>query len=87
MAVQNKLVDLNNHLFAQLERLDDETLDDEQIKREIERGKAITSVANAIISNATLALKVEEFKEEYGTRREPAQLPNFLESGTNEQSN
>jgi hypothetical protein len=45
---------------------------------EIERSKAITGVANSIISNANLALKVEEFRENYGTVKEPAKLPQFL---------
>lgn len=78
MAVQNKLVDLNNHLFEALERLNDDELTDDKLKQEIERSKAITGVANSIISNANLALKVEEFREEYGTVKEPAKLPQFL---------
>lgn len=78
MAVQNKLVDLNNHLFEALERLNDEELTDDKLKMEIERNKAITGVANSIISNANLALKVEEFRENYGTVKEPAKLPQFL---------
>jgi hypothetical protein len=78
MAVQNKLVDLNNHLFEALERLNDEELTDDKLKQEIERSKAITGVANSIISNANLALKVEEFRENYGTVKEPAKLTQFL---------
>lgn len=76
--MQNKLVDLNNHLFEALERLNDEELTDDKLKMEIERSKAITGIANSIISNANLALKVEEFRENYGTVKEPAKLPQFL---------
>ena len=47
---KNQLKDLNDHLFAQMERLGDESLTADQLKQEIDRGKAITSVANSIIS-------------------------------------
>lgn len=55
-AMKNKLIDLNNHLFAQLERLGDEDLDQENLEKEIERSKAITSVSKEVISNARLVL-------------------------------
>lgn len=44
--MKNKLADLNNHLFAQLERLGEEDLNDEQIEREAKRADAIVSIAN-----------------------------------------
>ena len=55
--MKNKLSDLNNHLFAELERLGDEDLTEEQLKAEVVRAEAITSIAEQIISNANLALK------------------------------
>ncbi|MEG1497651.1 MAG: hypothetical protein RR385_09800 [Clostridiales bacterium] len=55
--MQNKLSDLNNRLFAQLERLDDEELAGEELKSEIERAKAVTGVASQIIANGNLVLK------------------------------
>lgn len=55
--MKNRLSDLNNHLFAQLERLSDEDLSPEQIEREAKRGEAIVAVADQIIRNANLQLQ------------------------------
>lgn len=75
--MKNTLGDLNNHLFAQLERLGEENLTEEQLEKEINRTKAITSVAKEVISNANLVLRAKIQAEEsisYGT-----QLPKMLE--------
>lgn len=63
---RNKLSDLNNHLFMQLERLGDEDLKDDDLQKEIARAKAITNTAAQIINNASLVLKSQEFLHEYG---------------------
>lgn len=55
--MKNKLTDLNDHLFAQMERLADETLTPEQIELEAKRGGAMVSVADTIIRNAALQLQ------------------------------
>ena len=64
--MKNTLGDLNNHLFAQLERLGDEDIKGEELVEEIERAKAVTVVASQIISNGSLALKAKTFINEYG---------------------
>ncbi|MCB5226237.1 hypothetical protein JAO78_005345 [Alishewanella sp. 16-MA] len=58
--MKNKLSDLNNHLFAQLERLGNETLKGEELAKEIDRSHAITSVAKEVISNARLVLDAQK---------------------------
>lgn len=55
--MKNKLGDLNNHLFAQLERLGDEELTGEELAQEISRAKSITQVASQIIANGSLVLE------------------------------
>jgi len=57
--VKNKLSDLNDHLFAQIERLGEENLSPEKLEQELKRTKAVTSVAKEIISNAQLVLDAE----------------------------
>ena len=57
--MKNKLIDLNNHLFAQIERLSDEDVKGEALTEEIERSRAIGNIAMQIISNANLALKAQ----------------------------
>lgn len=77
--MKNKLTDLNDHLFAQIERLGDEDLSAEDLKNEIERSKAITSVSNQIVGNAALALAAEKFKfENRGINSTPS-LPKMIE--------
>lgn len=56
--MRNKLVDLNDILFAELERLnDDEAMKDEEAqKKEISRAAAINKTAQTIINNGQLML-------------------------------
>lgn len=55
---KNKIEDLRNHLFAQLERLgDDKDMQDEnKLATEINRAKAIADVSHAIINSAKLEI-------------------------------
>lgn len=64
--MKNKLTDLNNHLFAELERLSEEDLKGEELANEIDRARAITAVSTQIIKNGALALRAEQFKSEIG---------------------
>jgi hypothetical protein len=64
--MKNRLVDLNNHLFAQIERLSNEDLTADQIDNEVKRTDAIVSVSKEIIANADLALRGARLVAEYG---------------------
>jgi hypothetical protein len=77
--MKNTLGDLNNHLFAQLERLGEEDLKGEALQEEISRAKAITDVAAKIVSNASVVLEAKKLASyEF---RDSDKLPKMLEGG------
>ena len=63
---RNTLMDLNNHLFEQMERLNDDSLTEENLIIEMQRSKSMSDVSAKIIDNAKLALDAEMYKAEYG---------------------
>lgn len=73
---KNKLSDLNDYLFLQLERLNDETLKGNALQDEIERSKALTGVAREIVANANLELEARKFVADgfNGKRELPASM-------------
>jgi len=54
--MKNKITDLNNHLFEQLERLNNEQLKGEELKAEIDRSKAMAQIATQIVNGAKTTL-------------------------------
>lgn len=64
--MKNNLTDLNNHLFAQLERLGEKGLTAEQIEQEVARAGAIVAVADQVAGNANLQLKAAKLYADHG---------------------
>lgn len=64
--MRNKLEDLNNILFEQLERLQDDDISDEKFEKELKRTDAVNKVSKTIIENAALALKALKDMDEMG---------------------
>lgn len=61
---RNKLIDLNNALFEQLERLT-EAETPEALDLELKRSKAICGVGRIIVDNAQVALDAQKHIDEY----------------------
>lgn len=77
--MENKLTDLNNILFEQIERLNDDDLQGDALKQQIKKSRAIESIAGMIIANANTVLKAEKLKMEYAMDdRDPDQVPEML---------
>lgn len=65
----NNIQDLNQMLFDRIKAIEDESLTDEQLEKEIKKCETVTKVANVIIQNANLALQAQKQFDEYGTGR------------------
>lgn len=65
----NNLNDLNEILFSQIRKLENDDLTDEQLDREIRKSESITKTATVILKNAELALDAQKQFDEYGTGR------------------
>lgn len=74
--MKNKLADLNDILFAQLERLTNEDLTAEQIDQEVSRTQSVVQIADRIVGTARLQLDGAKFLADSGggARKLPASL-------------
>lgn len=72
--MKNKLIDLNDHLFAQIERLGDENLKGDALSTEINRSKAMAAVAKEVVNNASLALNAHKAMREGTIRTAPEMI-------------
>ena len=77
--MKNTLGDLNNHLFEELERLNDEDLKGEALQEEMNRAKAINEVASKIIANGSLVLQAQKVINNPDKVDADAKLPKMLE--------
>ena len=68
--MKNTLGDLNNVLFEQLERLNDDDMTEEQLDRELEK----------IIANGELAFKTMKHMDDYGYNTKERTVPKMLAS-------
>lgn len=68
--MKNTLTDLNNHLFEQLERLNDDELDEAQLEKELRRAEGIMRVDLALLSAADYLVQLPGWENSRGANRE-----------------
>lgn len=73
--MKNKLTDLNNYLFEQIEKLNDEDLTEEQFTQQIAKAEAISKIAKTITETAALQLDAIKIAAENGIVQSKAFLP------------
>jgi hypothetical protein len=76
--MKNTIADLNNHLFEQMERLNDESLTGERLEEELKRADGMSRIAGQIIQNGELAFKAMKHADEYGYGSGTGELPPML---------
>ena len=81
--MKTSLKDLNNYLFEELERLnDDETLDqDNNLDKELKRAKAISNIGSTIVNNAKTIIDGFKLADELGMEN----VNNVLKLGYNDE--
>ena len=55
--MKNKLSDLNNYLFEQIERINDDSLSSQELETQLKKAEAITNISKTIIKNQEIQLK------------------------------
>lgn len=78
--MKNTLTDLNNYLFEQLERLNDDEMTDEQMERELKKADTIVKVSEKIIQNGELAFKTMQHLDKAGYNTVNRAVPPMLET-------
>ena len=83
--MNNTLAALNNALFEEIERMQNDDLSPEELQQEIERAQAVSKVGEIIVKNAELAYKTMVHLNEYGYSRKKSEntylapIPEMLE--------
>jgi len=77
--MQNSMTDLKNYLFEQIERVNDDSLDDEGLERAIKRSKAVTETAKTIVEISKTQLDALKYAtEELGIETNPKEVAQML---------
>lgn len=66
--MKNRITDLNDHLFAQIERLADEDLSGDKLEAEVQRTEAMVKIADRIVENARIGIQAATLVANHGVR-------------------
>lgn len=79
--MNNTLGALNNYLFEAIERLNDDSLSEDELEIEMRKAKAVNDIGKTIIANGQLALAALKFNDEKNDME--AQTPKMLSGEIN----
>ena len=79
---RNTLGDLSNHLFEQLERLNDAMLRGDNLKEEIARSSSMQGISTQLIEVGKLQLEAKKLVADF--RGTDEKMPRLLEDNINE---
>ena len=79
--MKNRLTDLNDHLFAQMERLGDEDLKGDDLKEEIERADSMARIATQIVQNNNVILKTIKIADDMMDARNTERILQLVGGG------
>lgn len=65
----NNLTNLNDILFDQIRKLENDDLSDEALEKEIKKSEQLTKLSVVVLNNAKLALDAQKQFDEYGIGR------------------
>lgn len=77
---KNRLQNLNDHLFAQIERLCDEDLTPDEVERESRRSIALATMAELTVRTATTQLQAIRMICDYDGRDPASMLKRFVDA-------
>ena len=76
--MKNTLSDLNNYLFEQLERINDDSITNEEFERELRKTDSMVKISETIIQNGELAFRTMQHIDKYGYRKSDKTAPPML---------
>lgn len=76
--MKNTLTDLNNILFEQIERINDDELKGDKLEEQLKKTKTVNDIAKTIVSNANLELQAIKHMDEYGYNRKKI-MPSIID--------
>jgi hypothetical protein len=82
--MKNSLVDLNEYLFEQLDRLTNDDLTGEELETELKRAKSVSQIASNIVNSTAVILDAQKHKDEYYGSNAQKNVPGILKIGSKE---
>ena len=68
--MKSNLTSLNDMLYEQLERINDDDLKGDELKEQLAKSKMINDVAKTIVANSTLMFRAIKYADENGIEDE-----------------